>query len=144
MNFQLAPTEDIGLQHVLENGLALIRGQSFESARRRQVLTNLIEIFTEAAEGSRALQPRNLIFAVEQRSAFVRFSVFYRYLSKRFGDEVPNRIRDTLEVLTAIRNGSGDNDLRRASAEALIKNLLDSLGTEKALTPLIAPATFQY
>ena len=88
MNFQLAPSEDIGLQHALENGLALIRRTPFDTARRVQVLNNLVEIFSEAAEGSKVLQPQNFLFAVEQRPAFERFSLFYRYLGKQFGDEV--------------------------------------------------------
>lgn len=144
MSVQLAPSKDLGLQHVLENGLALIRQKPFVEARRNQVLDCLIEIFNEADRGSQALQAQNLLFAVKERPAFERFTLFFRYLQDTFGPHLPSRLSEAASVLTELRNGHVNDDKRRARAAELIESLLAAMQRENDLLPLVPPRVFNY
>ncbi len=144
MGPQLAPSRDLGLQHALENGLALLRHEPLDEARRMQVLDSLIDIFSEANRGSQALLAHNLLFAVEERPAFERFSLFFRYLNDSFGAELPNRLSEGVSVLTELRNGQIGDEAQRTRAEELIDNLLKALQRESALSPLDPPRVFHY
>jgi hypothetical protein len=146
MSVQLAPSEDLGLQHVLENGLAVIEKKPIEgeASRRTQILDSLIEIFSEADLGSQALDAKNLMFAVEQGPAFDRFSLFFHYLQDVFGDELCARLKEATAALTEIRNAMlHDEDRRRRTAD-FIQSLLAALHRESARLPLVSPNTFQY
>ena len=109
-----------------------------------QVLDSLIEIFSEANRGSEALLAHNLLFAVEERPAFERFSLFFRYLNDSFGAELPNRLSEGVSVLTELRNGQIGDEAQRTRAEELIDNLLQALQRESALSPLDPPRAFHY
>jgi len=144
MTPQLAPSRDLGLELVLENGLAVIRQDPIDESRRRQILDRLIEIFSEADRGSQALKARNLLFAAEERPAFERFTLFFRYLKDSYGDDLPRRLSEAVGALTELRDGNLRDNAKRASAGELIEGLLAALQREIALSPLAPPRTFHY
>ena len=145
MTMQLASSKDLGLQHVLENGLALMRHQPLDDeARRIQVLDNLIQIFSEADRGSQALRSQNLLFAVEQRPEFERFALFFHYLEDTFGADLPSRLTEAAAVLIELRNGPVDDETKRGRAAELIESLLTALRQERALSPLNPPRVYHY
>lgn len=144
MGVQLASSKDLGLKHVLENGLALIRDEPFDDGRRTQVLESLIKIFSEADRGSQVIQERNLLFAASDRPAFERFTMFFRYLKDSFGADLPARLSEAPIVLTALRDGCLDDEIQRARVGELIESILAAMEREIALMPLASPREFNY
>lgn len=144
MGFERIPSRDIGLRHVLENGLALVKGGELSDQRRKQVLTSLVRIFSEADRGSQALGPRNLTVALDEQKAFDRFSAFYHYLFHTFGDELPSRLSEAKVAITEIAETGTTDDLKKKRLEQVLKALLDSLRRERALTPLRSPKNYRY
>ncbi len=144
MTTQLASSKDLGLQHVLENGLALMRHQPLDEARRIQVLDSLIQIFSEADRGAQALRSQNLLFAVEQRPEFERFALFFHYLQDTFGANLPSRLTETAAVLIELRVGPVDDETKHDRAAELIESLLTALQQERALSPLNPPRVYHY
>lgn len=141
---QSMSSPDLGLQSALEDGLALIRRQPLDDDRRVQVLDNLIEIFNEADRGSQALNVRDLLFAADDRPAFERFTLFFRYLSNAFGADVPTRLTEAAAVLTELRGGNAQDETQRTRVEELIEALLASMEREFSLFPLTPPREFRY
>ena len=145
MSVQLAPSEDLGLQHVLENGLAVIEQKPIiEVTRGTQILHSLIEIFSEADRGSQALGAKNLMFAVEQGPAFERFSLFFHYLQDVFGEELAARLSEATTALKEIRKENPPDEVQRLRTAELIQSFLSALHRENARSPLISPNTIQY
>lgn len=144
MSLQLPPSKDLGLRHVLEAGLAVVRNEQIDETRRGEVLDRLIEIFSQAERGSQAVEAENLLFATEQRSDFERFSLFFSYLDDLFGADLPTRLTETKEALGELRNHDALDEARLRQAEELIENLIAAIKRDAALAPLEPPRTFQF
>ena len=144
MTLQLPPSKDLGLRHVLEGGLAVIRNEQLDDGRRRVILDRLIDILSEAERGSQAVQARNLLFATEQRSAFERFSLFFRYLNAPFGTTLPNRLSDARDVFGELRDRGASDNVRLQRAGELIEALLGAIKRDAALMRLEAPRRIQF
>lgn len=143
MTLQLPPSKDLGLRHVLEAGLAIVRNEQIEEDRRALILGRLIDILSEAERGSQAVQA-NLLFATEQRSAFERFSLFFRYLDAPFGATLSNRLSDARDVLGELRDRGASDNQRLQNAGELIEALLAAIKRDAALTALEAPRRIQF
>lgn len=139
MNLQLEPSMDLGLQHTLEGGLALLRGEDLEEGRRGEILSRLIEMFSEASSGSQAIQAHNLVFAVEQGPAFERFTMLFRHLESSIGTEWPPRLAEAVTVLNQMSHGGLPEEADREKVSEVLQRLLISLRRERALLPLVSP-----
>jgi hypothetical protein len=143
MSTALPASSDLGLQHVLQNGIKLIRKESFDPERRDSVLESLINIFSEADRGSAALTSHNLMFAVDEPPAFERFALFFEYLKDTL-DDVPSHVTQAKNVLQSLRRGQTLDSSQAAELEGLLTQLLEALRRERARAPLIAPKEFLY
>jgi hypothetical protein len=142
MSLQLAPAEDLSLHHVLENGLAVLRSEDIAPRRRSRVLESLTRIFAEAGTVSQALHAQNLLFAIEQRPALDRFTLFFRYLHRDFGDNLVDRIQEASQVLDELKNREVPETDSLARTQDLIERLLSALNEERSLSPLEPPRSF--
>lgn len=143
MRFGFEPAQDLGLQHVLQNGLSLIRGRDLEPGRRDQVLDGLLEIVADADRGSAALGAQSLTFALDQRPALERLSLFLRYLDEDT-DQLCAKLAAARGVLEGMRAGQEIPDDAKAELEALLSRLLGAIERERALTPLLPPREIHY
>lgn len=141
MSMHLAPSQDLGLQHVLENGLAIAKDQPI-SRSKEQVLGRLIEIFSEADSGWNALRSSRHGLTSAQRPALDRFSVFYRYLSEDCGADVPNKLIEAKSALQALSSGSLSDAAERQALISLLQALLRGLARERALKKLVSPKSY--
>jgi hypothetical protein len=142
MNLQLTPAEDLSLQHVLENGLAVLRSQDLEAGRRARTLESLSRIFREAESGSQALHAQNLLFGVEQRPALERFTLFFRYLDRHFGESLSDRLQEASDVFAKLQNDGIPDNTSRGRTQELIERLLSAFDEERSLSPLEPPRLF--
>jgi hypothetical protein len=145
MTFQLSPSRDVGLRQTLEGGLAIIRNQgAIDEARRNITLDRLLELFDEAASGSQAIESQNLLFATEQRPAFERFSVLFRYLHAAFGETVSAQLSETKDTLAALRTCSPTEKSNLEKAATVIEKFLSALQRGAAVAPLEPPREFRF
>lgn len=138
-NMYASPTSDLAFKHILESGLRVVRHESIENTRRSNVLRALVQIFTEASRGSQAVNARNMLVAVEEPPAFERFALFFRYLDRTIGADLPARLTEATEVLSAIeQEGKLNADAERRAAD-LIQNMLTAISRESRLCQLSSP-----
>lgn len=134
MKFGLEPSRDLGLQHALRNGIALLDGRDPGQDRRR-VLDGLLEIVSNADRGSSALREQSLTFALNERSAFERYSLFVRYLNNSVPD-LPGRLAEARNVLQRIAQHEAVTKTETARVEDLLGRLLAALKRDRNLAPL--------
>lgn len=139
MTGSYSPSRDVALRQVLQIGLALIDNEDVDPTRRGEVLRNLIGLFTDAKRGAAALSGERLLFAVEERSEFERFDLFFRYLQRSFGEELPTRIGETATVFGSLEKNESPAETTRHRAADFVRKLLLELDQERALTPLVEP-----
>ena len=134
MRFDMEPSQDLGLRHVLRNGISVLQGIEPPQGRER-VLHGLLEIVSDADRGADVLNAQNLTFALDNKPAFERFSLFVRYLSDAFAD-LPARLAEAKTTLTRVEAGEnvGAEDVRQVNE--LLTRLLEALERERSLTPL--------
>lgn len=132
---------DIGLRHMLEAGLSAVGPQPSGEADSR-ILQGLVEIFSEAGRGSQAVQ--QLLVGVEERPAFERFTLFFKYLKDAVGDDLPTRLSETASVFDRVKNNETVDPERRQRAADLIQKLLAAMRREASLSRLAAPKSIIY
>jgi len=99
------------------------------------VLDGLLEIVSDADRGSSALLGHSLTFALNEQSAFERYSLFVRYLSDSVAD-LPRRLAEARNVLQRIRQHEAVAEIETASVEDLLGRLLAALERDRNLAPL--------
>jgi len=134
MRFGVEPSQDLGLRHVLRNGISVLQGGEPSQGRDR-VLNGLLEIVTDADRGADALQPQNLTFALDNKPAFERFSLFVRYLSDSLAD-LPARLAEAKVTLQRVEAGESVETEQVQHVSELLTRLLEALERERMLTPL--------
>lgn len=143
MALQLEPSMDIGLRHALEAGLSVVGTQPATEVDTR-VLDSLVEIFSEAGRGSQAVEQRELLVGLNERPAFERFALFFRYLRDAVGDDLPRRLSETASVFSEVKNREAVDPERRKQAADLIEKLLIAMRREASLSRLVAPKSIVY
>ena len=143
MEMSLAPSTDPGLQSVLENGLTIIRTGGGEEHFRSLILDELIQIFSQADQGSQALKTRNLLAAMDNQIALERLSLFLNYLT--FGtEELPERLSEAASVLAELREGRPQTEAKRNRVCEVIEKLLEGLKNDFATIPLAASRALNF
>ena len=141
---RLEPSRDIGLQNLLREALLLIRGEDAHVAGQEQLFDALVEIFSEANRGSDQLGLRRLAVDESERLALERFSVFFRYLTSKYGTDLPGRLIEITKVLEMMRERGTVAQSQRERAADLIEAFLSALQRDRALWPLKAPRAVVY
>jgi hypothetical protein len=122
----------VGLRHVLEDSLAVVRGQSLERDRRELVLRNLQRFVTQAMEGSASTTAAAFSNTRGTVDTIEAYELVHRMLSSRLRSELVPQLRNTAAVLSELgRNSDVDAERRKAAAD-LIDLLLRSLRYESA------------
>lgn len=129
---------DIGLRYVLESGLHSVRNIS-SAGVDMDVLKNLVEIFSEAARGSRAIERREFLIGIEDRPAFNRFSTFFNHLKNSVQEDLPARINEASTVFQQVCERQPVDPVQQERAAELVEKLLESMKNEAALARPVAP-----
>lgn len=132
----------IGLRHVLEDSLAILRGETFNKERKKLVLTKVGHFMTDAKKGSDVIG--SAVFVNEPNSAqrVEAYALLFHHLSQSFPD-LADKIQTTAEVLDRLDRSERIEKKRRLDAEDLIGSLLDSLNYEDAVSAFNPAETSQ-
>lgn len=139
MPFMLSPTEDLGLRHVLESGLEIIRNKDACETRRAEIIDDLIEIFSQAQHASQVLQGQNLLAGIGQRTAFDKFSLFYTYLPE-LRDDLPRRLPKAIKDFQSLKDGYPESKTNETAD--LIEAFLAAMEQDMALSRPVVPSRF--
>lgn len=135
MRVERISSGDIGLRHLLENGLSIAQGGDVEGFEKDQVLDGLLKVFSEADRGSDAFGTHNLTSALNEKRALQRFSTFYHYLRHDFGEDVPARLGEARLAISRLREDEADVEGRQRLV-VVLQALLQSLYRDRALSRL--------
>jgi hypothetical protein len=106
----------VGLRHVLEDSLAVVRGQSLERDRRELVLRNLQRFVTQAMEGSASTTAAAFSNTRGTVDTIEAYELVHRMLSSRLRSELVPQLRNTAAVLSELgRNSDVDAERRKAA-----------------------------
>jgi len=135
-----SPISDLALEHILESGLRVLNSDLIDDGRRMSVLHALVQIFTEAGRGSAAVTAQNhMLIALEEPPAFERFALFFRYLNRTFGADLPARLNEASQVFTAIEQDMDIPPAMRNRVAELVEGMLTAIHRESRLVQLAPP-----
>ncbi len=143
MRFEMEPSRDLGLQHMLQNGVAVLRGADLGAIRRQKVLDGVLEVVTDADRGCEAIQEQSLAFARSDRPALERFSLFLSYLGDTAGN-LSERLAEAKGVIQGLAANVDVPQDQRNSVADLLDSLVQALKRERAMTPLPGPREIYY
>lgn len=92
-------TSDVGMRHVIEDALSLLRGELEDVKRRDFVISDLTSLFESASRGSCLAAQEELFFGADEIYAFKKFTAVKKYLSADFDSSLWDRLDETKEVL---------------------------------------------
>src|SRR5258708_28482383 len=86
MNDDLSSLSSVGFRHVIEDGLAILRGVEVHEDRRQFVLADLERIAADAKSASTFPNPQALLFGGANREAHQVFSLLNKRFAKNGAD----------------------------------------------------------
>jgi hypothetical protein len=136
MNAQELQLADLGLQHVLENGLAVLRNDEVRSNSRSAALQRLSKILDEADRGSTLVSSSQFFLGKNEQPALESFSKVLRYL-KDFAGDIPSYLTEARRVVSELERGENPDHQALGNAESLLQALLKGLEEERHTRPLV-------
>lgn len=144
MSMQIAPYKDPGLWSVLENGVAVLKGEEMEDGHRALVLECLVSIFSEADRGASVVAGQNLLVMSGDTAAIEQFSLFFDYLAGPLGDDLPARLNEGHALLKGMAAGQVAAPELRVRTREMLEALLGQLQKAAQLEPLVPMREFSY
>jgi hypothetical protein len=136
MNSQPGSAANVGLRHVIKDGLALLADETTLGLERRQiVLKGLMDVFSGASRGSEIMQAQSLFARVGDKPAVEAFSLLFRYLNANYPADLPGRIAETRDVFQTLNAKRPVDTARLERAREILHALLQALRREIALKP---------
>ncbi|MGL9619375.1 hypothetical protein QRQ56_15305 [Bradyrhizobium sp. U531] len=123
----------IGLRHVLEDSLALLRGEDFSKDRKKLVLTKVGDFMSNAKKGSDVIGSAVFVNTPDSAQTVEAYALLFHHLSRSFPD-LADKIQNAADVLKQMDRSERIDKKRRGDAEDLIETLLDSLNYEDAVS----------
>lgn len=124
----------IGLRHVLEDSLAVVRGQALAKDRRDLVLRNLRTFVNRAMEGSQSAGATAFSNSSGSAETIEAYELVHRMLSSSMKQNLVPSLRATAEVLAELGQDGVVSPDQRTAAGQLIELLLRSLKYESAVS----------
>lgn len=124
-------TNGLGFRHLIEDGLAILRGETIRPDRRAYVLGDLSDLVLQAKRGSDIIRSSSLFVSPADRSAYESFSLLDRYLNEAENERWNDVLERTQEALNELRKQNprlGDD--QRNAAMCLFERILSGLNRE--------------
>lgn len=128
MTTELGVANTLGFRHLLEDGLAILRGADLSVDRRAFVLQDLKQLVSDATRGSDLAQTGALFVAPHERSAYATFSLLDRYLSDKYADHLKEMLQAAEMSFDEFRRQAPHvTESARKAAETLLLEMLSHL-----------------
>jgi hypothetical protein len=138
MRHDTTASMDPALRLTLVNGLAALKGQPVEGLDPEKVLQRLEQLLDDAKTAGSAMVQQNARFVFNNRHAFERYNLFFRYLRGTVQD-LPVRLAEAYATVHALRLGEPFEKAALKRTIALAQALLTALQRERDSTRFRAP-----
>ena len=118
---------DVGLRHVLEDGLAILSRSELDPGRRQFVLDDLMQLFGDALRGSELLDRTSLLVASADRYAVETYSLIDRYIRSEDPAAVRQDLETSLAAFGALREGRQVQHAEKRKAISFLRQVLTTL-----------------
>ena len=127
MNTEISLNTGLGLRHVIEDGLAILKGNTFAPARRAYVLDDLLDLFSKVVRGHELVQTPALFTGSADRGAFEAFSLLDRFLPTADNLPVKEALRLSADAFAQIKCGQAIPAEQRDTLSEFLRQILASL-----------------
>lgn len=127
MNTEIALSAGIGLRHVIEDGIAILKGSTFAPARREYVLDDLLDLFSKVVRGHELVQSPALFTGSADRGAFEAFSLLDRFLPNADDLPVQESLRQSARAFAQIKGGQVITPEQRDNLSDFLRQILARL-----------------
>lgn len=107
---------DIGLQHVVEDALGLLKGSLIEADRRKFVISDIKNLFEMASRGSELAEQRQLFVASQDISAYQNFSFVRMHVENLFNGKLRQLLSDVCTVFSLLDSNQPIPEEKKESA----------------------------
>lgn len=133
---------EVGLEHVLEDGLALAVDADSDASRKEVVLEGVLAIFDAATEGSELVGRNSLFIRADQKPACDTFEMIFKYLHSEYGESLAGRISETRDVFENLKNNVVVSEDKRVRCSEFLQSFLEALRLKRALSKPNSPLVF--
>lgn len=127
MNTSIALNSELGLRHLIEDAVVILRGGDFSDARRDFVLADLQDLFQKVARGHELIQSPSFFVGTADRGAFEAYSLLDRFLPTSQMDSVHAALRASADRLAEIKQGHAVSPEQRQESAEFLNQILASL-----------------
>jgi hypothetical protein len=127
VNTEITLNTGLGLRHVIEDGIAILRGTAFAPARRAYVLDDLLDLFSKVIRGHELVQSPALFTGSAERGAFEAFSLLDRFLPNANDLSVQESLRLSANAFAQIKNGKTIPPEQRDNLSEFLRQILARL-----------------
>lgn len=118
---------NLGLRHVIEDGLAALEGTLSDNVRQRFVVDDLARLLEKAARGVQVTEGGQLFLQEGDVSAFEAYSLMFRYLSETYQNALKANIDSTSVTLSKLAKHEDVPVTERKAASDFFAQLLGQL-----------------
>jgi hypothetical protein len=126
MNTEITMQTGLGLRHVIEDGIAILKGEQFAQQRRDYVLNDLQSLFGEVVRGSALVHSPSLFIGREDKRAFEAFSLLDRFLPSD-DHAVQETLKLSADTLGEIKSGKQVSSEQSAKLMNFLMTIVSSL-----------------
>jgi hypothetical protein len=126
MKTQPALAINVGLRHVIEDGLAILANDHLTDDRRKFVVEDLSDLLGNAYRGSELAKNSSLFVKATDRTAFEAYSLLDR-LSGDGSTAIREQLRASAEAFDALKHEKEFSDDQKKRVTQFLKQLLGSL-----------------
>jgi hypothetical protein len=125
--------EAVGLKHVIEDGLAILKGRHMDERRRDFVMRDLRTLLNQAIRGSHIASQSTLFLGEDDRQAFGSFALIDRYLGAGRAPGWLHHAPDALRVIEQLQQAEMPEEKEKQAALEILSTLLTQISTEPTL-----------
>jgi hypothetical protein len=127
VNTSVTLKSELGLRHLIEDAIGILRGSAFPDARRNFVLTDLQDLFHKVVRGHELIQSPSFFVGTADRGAFEAFSLLDRFLPPSGAVSVQDALRASADRLAELKDGHVVPVEQRQESAAFLSKILASL-----------------
>lgn len=128
MNTFGALNNQLGLRHLIQDAIGILRGESLTEARRNFVLADLQDLFQKVVRGHELVRSPSFFVGTAERGAFEAFSLLDRFLpAVEAGGSVQDALKVSAERLAELMDGHQVSPEQRQDSATFLGKILASL-----------------
>jgi hypothetical protein len=123
----IALRSELGLRHLIEDAISVLRGETLSDSRRDFVIGDMQDLLHKIVRGQELVHSTSLFMGSADRGAFEAFSLLDRFLPLGDSNSTHNALRTSAARLSEIKEGKIVPTEGRRESAAFLAQILASL-----------------